>query len=176
MELCTAGSLDMKFILELYQSAFPAEERKPFSLIERKAAMGEQEILLVREEGKRAGLAITVLSDELVLLDYFAVAERFRGQGVGSEALQVLRELYSGRQFFLEIEEPNEAAANQAQRLRRKEFYLKNGMAETGIRCTLFGVDMELLAAGPGLTCEKCEKLYRSLYGPMYQKIVRLRA
>lgn len=172
MELCTASGLDMKYILDLYQSAFPANERKPFSVIERKTAMGEMEVLLIREEGKPAGLAVTALGEELVLLDYFAIDERMRGRGIGSDALQLLIELYGDRGFFLEIEDTQIASENSAERIARKEFYLRNGMLETGIRCRLFGVDMELLSARPGLTYAQCEKLYRSMYGPMYQKIV----
>lgn len=173
MDLCTAGSLDKKFILDLYMSAFPEEERKPFSLIERKAAMGEMEILLIKENGKRAGLAITALQEELVLLDYFAIAPEFRGAGVGSDALQALLALYSDRQFYLEIEQPDESAPNQPDRLRRKAFYLRNGLLEADIRINLFGVEMELLSSRPGLTYDQCEVLYRSLIGPMYQKYVQ---
>ncbi len=173
MDLCTAGSLDKNFILDLYMRAFPEAERKPFSEIERKAAMGEMEILLIREEGRRAGMAITALQEDLVLLDYFAISDLFRGRGIGSDALQLLMALYSDSQFFLEIEKPDEMAENQQERLRRKAFYLRNGMLETGILIELFGIEMELLATKPGLTYERCEKMYRSLMGPMYQKKVR---
>ncbi|MCD7817953.1 MAG: hypothetical protein LUH07_02725 [Lachnospiraceae bacterium] len=72
MDICTADSLDKNFILELYQKAFPQEERKPFSLIERKAVMGEMEILLIREERKRIGLAFVAYVARRVLLDYLA--------------------------------------------------------------------------------------------------------
>lgn len=174
MDLYTAGSLDMNFILELYHQAFPEVERKPFSVIERKAAMGSMEILAIKEDGQRIGFAITAMEESMVLLDYFAIAEKARGQGAGSEALMLLQALYSDKQFFLEIEEPDAAAPNQQERIRRKDFYLRNGMLETGIRIELFGVPMEILSTSAGLTFAQCAKLYRSLYGPMYQKVVHL--
>lgn len=172
MDLCTASSLDMKFILDLYQSAFHEQIRKPFSVIERKTAMGSMEILLIQDEGKRCGFAITASQGELVLLDYFAVSDKWRCQGIGSEALLLMKELYSDKQFYLEIEKPDERADDQEERLRRKDFYLKNGMLDTGICIELFGEKMELLASKPGLTFEQCEKLYRELLGPMYQRVV----
>ena len=175
MQVCTAGSLDKKFILELYLEAFPPEERKQFSMIEQKAAMGSMEILVLKEGKKRVGLAVTALEDELVLLDYFAIAPQYRDMGYGTDAFGLLRELYGDRQFFLEIEEPEDGAPNQKDRLRRKKFYLRNGMKETGIRIVLFGVDMEILCAGDGLTFGKCERLYRELLGPMYAEMVKLR-
>lgn len=165
MDLCTAGSLDMPFILDLYQSAFPENERKPFSVIERKAAMGSMEILLIKDGKKRLGFAITALGENLVLLDYFAVAEKYQGQGVGSEALQLIRDLYSESQFYLEIETPDETAPNHIQRVRRKEFYLRNGMRETGIRIRLFGVDMELLASSLDLIMENVRSCTGSFWG-----------
>ena len=175
MKLSTATSLDMPFILDLYQKAFPESERKPFSLIERKAAMGSMEILVINEGGRRCGLAITAMGPDtdLVLLDYFAISEEYRGMGIGTEAILLLKELYCDRQFFLEIEELDETAPNKEERIRRKQFYLRNGMLETGIRVSLFHVDMELLASKPGLTFEECEKLYRELLGPAYGNIVK---
>ena len=173
MDVSTAGSLDMPFILDLYQSAFPKEERKPFSLIERKAAMGSMEILVIREGRKRCGLAITAVSQEIVLLDYFAITKESRGQGIGSDALLLLRELYGGHQFFLEIEEIREDQPGAADRIRRKEFYLRNGMLETGIHVSLFGVGLELLATQPGLEYAQCETLYRELLGPAYRNMVK---
>lgn len=172
MELSTARSIDMNYIQDLYMESFPKEERKPFSVIERKAAMGTMEILLLTEGHRRVGFAITAMSDDLVLLDYFVIDPQYREKGYGSEALELLRELYSGNQFYLEIERPDEEAENQEQRIRRKRFYLKNGMLETGIRIRMFGVPMELLASQPGLSFAQCERLYREIIGPMYHKVI----
>ena len=171
MELSNAGSLDLKYIRDLYRISFPDVERKPFSLIERKATM---EILMMSEGGERMGPAITASDGELVLLDYFAVDPSKRGQGAGSEALQLLLALYDDRQFFLEIERPVDDAPNLEERILRKQFYLKNGMLETDIKIRLFGIPMELLTSRPGLTFEACRGMYRELYGPMYQKVVSL--
>ena len=161
MELSNAGSLDLKYIWDLYRNSFPDAERKPFSLIERKAAMGTMDVLLMSEGGKRLGLAITAFDGNLVLLDYFAVDPSKRGQGAGSEALQLLLALYSDRQFFLEIERPVDEAPNLEERILRKQFYLKNGMLETGIMIRLYGIPMELLASCPVLTFEACRGMYR---------------
>ncbi|MCD7766745.1 MAG: GNAT family N-acetyltransferase [Lachnospiraceae bacterium] len=159
----------MKFILDLYQRAFPDNERKPFSLIERKASMGEMEILLIREERKRIGFAVVAYAEHLVLLDYFAIDERWRDQGYGSMALELLEGLYSDRQMFLEIEKAGVSLLAG----RRKAFYLRNGMQETGIDVEMFGVKMELLSTLPGLTFEECESVYRSIYGALYRNVIQ---
>lgn len=173
MDLCTASSLDMKFILDLYQKTFPDAERKSFSLIERKAAMGSMEILLIKEDNKRVGFAMTANAADVILLDYFAIADAYQGQGIGTEAFLWLRELYSDKQFFLEIEETDEKQPDYQDRLRRKEFYLRNGMLETGIHVELFGVGLELLATNKELHYDDCERLYRELLGPAYRTMLR---
>ena len=173
MDLCTAGSLDMPFVLDLYHKSFSENIRKPFSVIERKAAMGSMEILVIRDEGRRAGMAIVAMDYNLVLLDYFAVSEKMRGRGIGSEALELLKEFYGDSQFFLETEVPEEGAPDLEERIRRKEFYLRNGMQETGIYVEIYGVKLELLATKPGLRFADCEGLYRELFGPMYHTLVK---
>ncbi|MCD8075870.1 MAG: GNAT family N-acetyltransferase [Lachnospiraceae bacterium] len=164
MDICTAGSLDKKFILELYQKTFPPQQRQEFALIERRTAMGEMEILLIREERKPIGFAILAYGEKLVLLDYFVIAEKYRGQGLGSAALELIRELYDDRPFFLETEEQDEGA---------RAFFLYNGLYETGICIDQGGVCMELLSTQPELRFEECEQVYRSLFGANYREIVK---
>ena len=131
------------------------------------------EILVLKEYGKRCGFAITAFGQEIVLLDYFAIAEEYRGEGLGSDALLLLRELYRDNQFFLEIEELDSSQPNAMERIRRKNFYLRNGMIETGIHVSLFNVKLELLASRPGLRYEACEEVYREMLGAAYRNMVK---
>jgi len=43
---------------------------------------------------------------------------------------------------------PDENAANNEQRKRRREFYLRNGFKETGHGLKYFGVDYEIMSTG----------------------------
>lgn len=152
-------------IEELYERAFPACERKPFSLILEKQAAGSVDILSLEENGSFCGLAITMKDGDLVLLDYFAIAEEKRGTGCGSSALSVLYAYYSGKRFFLEIESTKEDAENKQQRLRRKHFYLKNELHELGIEACVFGTNMELLGRNMHLTFDEYFSVYKNVYG-----------
>ena len=103
--LAPAASYEQNALRRLYLDAFPRAERKPFRLLCRQARRGRMELLTLRgEAGEPLGLAVTMLHESLVLLDYFAVAPAARGGGIGGEALGLLRERYAGRRFFLEIE------------------------------------------------------------------------
>lgn len=132
-------------VYSLYMEAFPEIERKPFSLMEKLAAAGRMEILAVAEKGEFLGLVIHMISDTAVILDYFAIDGGRRGAGTGSACLQLLLERFRDRKYILEIEMQDEKADNAEERKRRKAFYLKNGLRETGIFVNVYGTDFELL-------------------------------
>lgn len=151
----------------LYMRAFPAAERKPFSMILRTRRRGNAEILTIEAaDGTFAGEAITVQCGSLVLVDYFAVSEEKRGCGVGSAALQLLRERYADKTVFLEIESTKaENAPNRAQREKRKAFYLRNGLSCMPFRAVEFGVEMEILTFSGEVTFDDLHRLYKSVFG-----------
>ena len=120
----------LRNIGELYSTAFPAEEQKPFSLLLEKRDEGFVELLSIEDEKETfVGLAIVIVYDDLCLLDYFAVLPQRRGMGAGSSALKLLLNRYADKRLLLEIESTKKEASNSEQRLRRKAFYTANGMA-----------------------------------------------
>ena len=140
----------------LYESSFPASERKPLDYMltgDRSAAF---DVLTVSTpDHPVAGMVITVTHGALTMLDYLAVSPELRGQGLGHALLPLIskriKETHGGH-LFLEIETPpplcipRDPCENAEQRVRRKAFYLSAGMMETGIRAFIYGNDMELLA------------------------------
>ncbi len=158
------GILQWAQIYKLYQKAFPASEKKPFSMIYRMAKKGRTDVWRFTREGRFAGLIITINGEEHILIDYLAVDEARRGTGIGSEILQAMKEQYAGKGVFLEIESVYEEAENQAERIRRKHFYEKCGMESMGIFVWLFGVKMELMSFGCRLTYDQYRDFYRDNY------------
>lgn len=150
----------------LYRSAFPREERKPFSIIRANQKKGKSDIWYFEEDGKFAGLATTVNGDNaMILLDYFAVTGKHRDQGWGSKMLKLILEQYRDKRLFGEIEVVDPAADNYEERKRRKQFYLRLGLVPLEIKVKLFGVDMELLSNGCTVTYEEYREFYRENIG-----------
>lgn len=173
MELKKASDMELQFIKKLYLTAFPRQERKPFLQILKQRAKGLLEVWVAVDEGVPVGFAITAVTDSLVLLDYLAVSDVHRSKGLGSGILRALAETYSGTPIFLEIEKPCEQAGNQAERLARKAFYLRNGYRESGINVMLWGVRMEILTTADQLTFSECERIYDRIYGKRHHHIIR---
>lgn len=150
------GILQWWRIYHLYQTAFPRAERKPFALIRKKSREGKFDVWYFEEDNKFVGLAIAIVGEDgRILLDYFAVSGKVRSKGNGSRMLQQILKQYEGRDLFGEIELEDPTAENNADRIRRKAFYLRNGLVEVGVRISLFGVEMELLSNGFTMTFEE---------------------
>ena len=148
----------------LYREAFPASERKPFSIIGKMYRQGKTDLWCITREGRFAGMAATINGESLILLDYFAVAKNLRGQGIGSETMKLLLEKYRPRGLLVEIESTRGENSNH-QRQKRKQFYRDAGMEELGTEANVFGVEMELLGAGCRLDFEGYRAFYRDNYG-----------
>ena len=159
------GILQYAKIKGLYRRAFPKCERKPFSIIRKMQKKGKSDIWYFEDETGFLGLATTINSDSIVLIDYFAVTERQRGKGKGAKMLKALISHYAGKAVFLEIEIPYESAENFAERVKRKNFYINAGLTPMGTTAKLFGVDMELLGVGCTLNFDEYRNFYLENYG-----------
>ena len=158
------GFSDWLRLYRLYLTAFPREERKPFTMIRRMYRKGTTDVWCLKREDEFVGLGITINGPDLILLDYFAIGKKMRQQGVGSAALPVIVDYYGDKGFFLEIESTLEDAPNKNQRLRRKAFYLSCGLRELHTTAKLFGVNMELLGVRCQLNYDQYKAFYRDNY------------
>ena len=151
-------------IYKLYQKAFPASEKKPFSMILKMHRKGVTDVWRFTREGKFAGLVITINGSEHILIDYLAVDQAQRGTGIGSRILPAMKEHYRDKGVFLEIESVYEECDNREERLRRKHFYEKCGLTSMEVFVWLFGVKMELMSFGCRLSYEQYHAFYRDNY------------
>ena len=164
----------LEWIYKLYMESFPENERKPFQLIEEKVKEGKMEILAIEEEGRLVGLAIAILYQDMVLLDYFAMHQNDRGKGLGGEAIEQLKKRYQNKRLFLEIEILDERADNYNERVRRKAFYLNHGLSEAKIYVLLFGVEMEILTVQCDMTYEEYRSVYIGTFGETFEDKIKL--
>lgn len=158
-----ATMLDWLHIRLLYRRAFPRYERKPFKIIRRMQKEGRTDVLLAERDGRFAGLAATINGGDVILLDYFAVSEKLRGQGIGSAFLTSLLDQYAGRGLFVEIEAADRDDPT-GEKGRRKAFYLRNGLTDLHVVAILFGVRMELLGRGCTLDFDGYKAFYHDHY------------
>lgn len=160
-------------LYRLYRQAFPSFERKPFSVIRSMQKKGKSDIWYFEKEGKFAGLVFTINSDKVILIDYLAIVAKRRGEGIGSAIISQLRDYYVNKGIFVEIESVFDECENKDERLRRKHFYLSNGLVPMKVMVVLFGVEMELLGINCRLTYDEYYSFYKDNYGDFATKNIR---
>lgn len=176
MNLTAIGKADFKNMKNLYFEAFPRNERKPFSMIMKNHRKEISDIFVLKNnEDLFLGFIITVKYMDLIMVDYLAIASNARGTGAGTEILHFIEEYYKGKRILLLIEQPDESAENNIERLKRKNFYLKNGYHDTGIVVVEFGITLEILAYGGKICEEDYLKIQRYVYGNFLMWLGKIR-
>ena len=164
----------LKLIEDLYMRAFPKSERKPFKLMVQKQTEGTMELLSIEEENDFLGLAIFAHDKDIALLDYFAISDEIRGQGIGSRAIKALQKIYAGKRFVLEIETTKKPCDDLEMREHRKAFYLRNGLHTMDFDVNLFGVEMEVLSNGEHLNFDEYLEVYKNACGLKFADKIHL--
>lgn len=163
----------LEFAERLYLEAFPESERKPFDLLLCKQFEGSAELLCaVDDAGSPAAIVFTLSDGGYVLLDYLAVCPKYRGNGIGTEILSLLKRRYPGSNIVLEIESTASLADKGDLRLRRKAFYERNGFSANGYLVDLLGVDMEIMSVSP-IPFGEYHALFEPLFGAEFACKVR---
>lgn len=157
----------LELVEELYMEAFPAVERKPFSMLVKAQEKGNAEILMIRQRDGGGMLGEVVLARHagVVLLDYFAIAPAFRGHGIGTKVLGELKKRCEGERLVLEIESTQVEADNLKQRLSRKAFYGHCGMETMDYSVMVMGVVMEVLTFGDEVGFAEYHAVYEEVFG-----------
>ncbi|MBQ5676184.1 MAG: GNAT family N-acetyltransferase [Lachnospiraceae bacterium] len=164
----------LQLIEDLYMRAFPKAERKPFQLMVKKQAEGTMELLSIEKENQFLGLAIFAHDKDIALLDYFAISDEMRGQGIGSRAIKALQKIYAGKRFVLEIETTKKPCNDLEMRNKRKGFYLRNGLHTMDFDVMLFGVEMEMLSNADHLNFDEYLDVYKNACGLKYADKIHL--
>ena len=146
----------------LFESAFPEEERPPFSMM---LSWNHDTFFGVYGEEKYIGLVDLIVHQDLVYVFFLAIEEKCRGKGLGTRILSDLKLRYPNRRLFLLAEETGEEYPDNALRERRLRFYARNGFFPTGDVVTEFGVRYFLLCAGDPVSKEEFVDVMRSLIG-----------
>ena len=159
---------ELKKLKILYKRAFPKAERKPFAMILHSKAEQKGEIYAVFKNAKFAGLAIILISQDAVLLDYLAILPKFQSQKIGLAVISKIMQIYKNKAIFCEIESTENVSENSL-KFKRKRFYLKNGLFDTGIKISLWGVKMELLSTKKEASFDEYFQIYRHAYGDKFE-------
>lgn len=162
-------------LYDLYDKAFPEQEKKPLQIMENLVADNRMEMLAMVDEDEFVGLAINLIDTEQnrALLDYYAIVPEKRSGGYGSKGLEVLLDRFKNQKYIFEIETQDKKAENAEERKRRKDFYLRNGLKETGLFVNVYNTDFEILTPDGELTFWEYVDFLREVMYEEYVQILR---
>ena len=181
--------LTLPEIRELYRKRmkndFPGNELKSLAMIEKVFREGRYQCYGVREGADILAYAFFVLTEDLYMLDYFAVKKDLRGSGIGSGFLKELNSycLREAACVLVEVDDPFFAGNDKEKKIceRRLAFYLVNGLLDTGARARTFGADFLILEFPRGKPHSQAEagefysRIYRSLLPErIYEQMVKI--
>ena len=162
-------------LYDLYDKAFPEQEKKPLQVMENLVADGKMEMLAMVDEDEFVGLAINLIDAEQdrSLLDYYAIVPEKRNYGYGSRGLEALLKKFKNHKYIFEIETQDEKAENAEDRKKSKAFYLRNGLQETGLFVNVYDTDFEILTPDGELTFWEYVDFLREVMYEEYVQILR---
>ena len=166
-----SSSLDFPKIKQLYTRAFPDDERAPFMMLVLKSRKKGVDFWSVSCDGEWVGMLYIVSHRDLSYIFYLAVAEEYRGKGIGSAILRSARRYYSHRRLFLAIELLDESAPNYQERISRKGFYIRNGFEELHQKLREEKVIYEILGSGGQVSAKDYKSLMQNYAGSILSRL-----
>ena len=155
---------------------FPADEVKPFELLEKLCAQGVYHCYMFFEQPETpVGYAYLMTAGRYTLLDYLAVEPSMRGGGYGSQILPILvGMLPEGNTLMIEAENPacSVNLEDRSVRLARVRFYKKAGMRMTEVLEKAFGVEFRILTGGAELPDREVADGLLAVYAAMLPETV----
>lgn len=135
---------------QLYESAFPANERIPWPDLLRLVGEMPLDFTAYYQADGLVGFTIVYPRPSFNWFWYFAVRPELRSRGLGQQILTQLIDKYRHSTNILDMESPEQPCDNLAQRQRRRAFYRRNGFRDTGVVKSFDDVDMTIMIMGPG--------------------------
>ncbi len=170
---------------------FPEDEIKPLKNIQRMWDAGAYHALgMYQQKGGRldlVGYAFLAMAygSRLLLLDYLAIVEAYRRQGMGGAFLQEMQKRLQEFDGILIETEDVAFAKDDEERLMRKKrdlFYERNGVKGTAIKSEIYGVHYAIwnLPLSKHVNDEICQKNLESIYkimvpGDKNKKFVKIK-
>ena len=131
-------------ITPLYLSAFPASERPPLRYFYlRLEAHKENDLYAYYDNDEFIGFSYLTIYKDICYIFFLAVSPEKRNKGYGSKILSDIKENNKDKVIMLCYEEVDKKYKDYDSRLKRKEFYKRNGFKDNKLKTNEYGVVFE---------------------------------
>lgn len=165
IEVITKNTSAANQVKELFLQSFPVNEQIPMRFLHTKAQKDYIDFLSFYDDDVFVGATYLITRNDLTFVLYLATHPDVRSQGYGSNILSKIREMFPHNQIILNIESPDEATHNYEERLKRKQFYLRNGFRSLNYYMIERKQTFEVLVNGKDVSIEEYRLLFRKFTG-----------
>lgn len=159
----TKSSKDVEAVKALYKSAFPKNERANFDSMLNYSETDDEsfEILTVYDGELFVGFVVVLNSGDISHLLFFAVDEKLRSKGYGSEILKSVHNSKPDRRFIADVEKPDAKCNNNEQREKRIRFYSRNGYKMTDVEYRWNGESYVIMSCNGDISKEEHKAFWK---------------
>ena len=163
-----------KDIQKLYVSAFPRVERPPVNMFFNEAKKSDNELLGFYLDNRFIGFTNLLFYKDLCYMFFLAVSPEYRNEGFGSQIIQEAFKEYPDKTFVLCYDEVDEKYSDNNLRIRRRNFYLRNGFKDNNLKTLEYGVRYDTVYHGHHqIPFEDYLGLMIHCYGPLAKKYIK---
>ena len=161
-----------KDIEPLFISAFPSDERPPSDIyFANFKNEGPAYLYGFYDKGSFVGFASVILYKDICYIFFLAVSPDQRNKGYGSHILSLVKEMYKERVILLCYEEVDNNYKDYEMRLKRANFYKRNGFVDNPLKTNEFGVIFQTAYYGSHTVSFKdYQAIFKTGFGPFTLK------
>ena len=159
---------DLDLVRKVNKTQFPLSERMPVWMLLRMARRknGITDFLAYYDDDLFVGFTILYTIEDLTSVVILAVDGATQSKGYGSRILAHIKSIFPDNRITINIEVLDESANNSEQRIRRRNFYFKNGYESSGYVMKLIGPEYEaLISNGHSIQIDEVFSLYKAMFG-----------
>ncbi len=134
-------------VMALMKTSFPREELVPLSLLQVMTLRKGVSFLAFYDAETFVGTTYLVEFRSFLFVFYLAVSPSVRGKGYGSRILEWIKSRSEGKNIAIDVEALGNG--DNIMKLRRIEFYRREGITDTGYRLMDNGVKYMILSSSP---------------------------
>lgn len=156
-------------VSKMMTELFPEEERSSMEELLEISRSTNSKFNVYYVANEVCGFSFVIHKYGLIFVYYLAVNKQYQSMGYGTEIFNCIKRKEPNAILILNIEPLDEAAENYCQRVRRFNFYKKNGLNLTDFFLCHEGVEYQVLASDNSLNITNYKLLLEEISGEYKQ-------
>ena len=139
-----------------------------------KRRKNDNELLGFYLDNRFIGFTNLLFYKDLCYMFFLAVSPEYRNEGFGSQIIQEAFKEYPDKTYVLCYDEVDEKYSDNNLRIRRRNFYLRNGFKDNNLKTLEYGVRYDTVYHGHHqVPFEDYLGLMIHCYGPLAEKYIK---